>query len=328
MNTKTILYTASTFLKSKILKRKTPLAVGWAITDKCNLKCPYCSIWQRQSRDLPTHRVFEIIDSLAEMGTVRISFTGGEPLLRPDIGEIIDYAHDKGIETKLNSNGVLVKKKIGALKNLDMLNFSLEGPEEIHDIIRGKGSFKKVIEAVQTVKTHGIKFDFATVLTRINLDAVDFILDTARKENSKVTFQPATQLTLGGEEPNELSPPENEYREAVNKLIRKKKNGDSAVGNSVCGLNHLFKWPHPETMKCASGWVSCRIEPDGSVMYCSRESRLFSPKNCLDVGFGEAFDHLRPISCEDCWCAARVELNLAFSFKLSVMLNQIKSLIR
>ena len=249
-----IIQTANAFLKAKLLNKKAPLVVGWAITDKCNRKCACCDIWQGPVRDLPTTRVFEIVDTLARMGALRISFTGGEPLLRKDMGKIIDYVHEKGIETKLNTNGALVKRKIKQLKNLDMMNLSLEGPEEIHDAIRGKGSFNEVMEAVRTAKAHNIKFNFASVLTRINLDAVDYILDKARQKNCKVVFQPATRITLGSQRPNNLVSRENEYREVIKKLIKIKKSGDKAIGNSVQGLAHLSKWPRPENIKCASGW--------------------------------------------------------------------------
>ncbi len=327
MNIKKIFSIGLGFLKAKLLKKKAPLAVGWAITDKCNRKCPYCAIWKRENRDLSTEQVFEIIDALAEMGTIRISFTGGEPLLREDIGKIINHVHEKKIETKLNSNGALVKKRINELGNLDMMNLSLEGPEEIHDMIRGKGSFKEVIEAAEILKQNRININFATVMTSTNLDSIDDILDIAVQFNSRVMFQPATPLTLGGTEPNLLTPPEDKYGEAVQKLIQMKKDGNTSIGNSVDGLKHLAKWPHPEKIECASGWISCRIEPDGKVLYCSREEMPFTPKSCVDEGCRAAFSQLLPVSCDDCWCAARVELNLTFSGKLSVMFSQLKSLI-
>jgi len=319
-----IIQAAVGFLKAKLLKQKTPLIVGWAITDQCNRQCAYCSIWQRPNRDLSTPVVFNIVDQLAESGAMRISFTGGEPLLRDDMGDIISYVHEKGIETRLNSNGSLVREKAGFLRDLDMLTLSLEGPEAIHDAIRGRGSFREVREALRAAHEHGINTSLATVLTSVNLDAVDYILETAGHEKCRVTFQPATPMRLGGRTPNDLTPPVEAYREVIKRLIDRKKAGDKIIGNSVAGLQHLGKWPDPARMTCASGWISCRIEPDGNVLYCSRESIPFSAKNCAKVSFKEAFDNLRPLVCNDCWCAARVELNLAFSFSLPTIMNQLR----
>jgi len=319
---------AAGILAAKLLRRKKPLIVGWAITDQCNRRCAYCSIWRRPNRDLPTPAVFGIIDALADAGTLRISFTGGEPLLRPDMPDIIRYVYAKGMETKLNSNGSLVKEKIDALPDLDMLTLSLEGPQKVHDAIRGPGSFDEVREALTAARARGIKTSLATVLTAINLETVDYILETAASEDCRVLFQPATTLRLGGQTANDLTPPVAAYREVIEKLIRRKKAGDRTIGNSVPGLKHLLRWPDPTRMRCASGWISCRIEPDGNVLYCSRESAGVAPKNCLTVPFQEAFDNLRPMTCVDCWCAGRVELNLAFSLNLPTMMNQLKVPIR
>lgn len=323
-----ILNTAGGLWQAKLLKRKKPLVVGWAVTDQCNRKCAYCAIWRRPDRDLPTDRVLGIVDELVEAGTLRISFTGGEPLLREDMGRIIRYAHEKGIETKMNSNGALVGEKIRSLRYLDMLTLSLEGPEEIHDTIRGRGSFDEVREALRIARRHRIRTGLATVLTAINLDAVDSILDIARQEACRVLFQPATPLRLGGGGVNELAPPVEAYRAAIKRLIDKKKAGNDRIANSVPGLEHLERWPDPARMTCACGWISCRIEPDGTVLYCSRESLPPAPGNCTRVPFREAFDKLVPMVCTDCWCAARVELNLAFSLSVSAMMNQFHTVVK
>ena len=318
-----ILDTAGGLLQAKLLKRKRPLVVGWAVTDQCNRKCAYCSIWRRPDRDLPTDRILRVVDDLAQAGTLRISFTGGEPLLREDMGEIIRYAHEKGIETKMNSNGALVGEKKQVLRYLDMLTLSLEGPAEIHDAIRGRGSFEEVREALETARKHHVRTGLATVLTSINLDAVDFILDIARQEACRVLFQPATPLRLGGSGENGLAPPVAPYRATIKRLIDKKKAGDDCIANSLAGLAHLARWPEAARMTCACGRISCRIEPDGTVLYCSRESLPLKPKNCVQVPFRDAFENLVPVACTDCWCAGRVELNLAFSLSLPAMINQL-----
>lgn len=327
MKPKALLQAAGGVLKARLLKQKAPLIVGWAITDHCNRKCSYCDIWQRPPRDLPTDQVLSIINALVERGAISISFTGGEPLLRKDMGTIIDYVHEQGVGVKINTNGTLVKQRIRELKNLHAMNLSLEGPAEIHDAIRGPGSYQEVMEAIGAAQSQGITAGLATVLTRINLGAIDHILDVARQKNCQIVFQPATTMTLGGWRQNDLTPPVASYREAVQKLIDKKRQGDNAIGNSLSGLKHLYQWPDPVKMRCASGWVSCRIEPDGTMMYCSRGPRLEGLQSCTEIGVRAAFDKLGPITCQDCWCAGRVELNLAFSGKPAVIKNHLSTLL-
>ena len=322
---KIMIATVSSFTKVRLWQKKIPLVVGWAITYRCNRKCPYCGLGQLNYDELSTGQILNIVNQLAGLGALRISFTGGEPLLRDDIGEIIDYIHKIGIEAKINSNGSLVKEKIKDLINLDILNLSLEGPPEIHDAIRGEGSYQEVMEAVRSAQDSGIKVNFSTVLTGINLKAIDFILGKAEEFLCKTVFQPATGIILGGNAPNPLAPSQKEYRQAIERLIKEKKAGNRHIGNSLTGLRHLRYWPNPKKIKCASGWISCRIEPNADVVYCSREKQPAQTLNCLREGFPTAFKNLQAISCADCWCAARVELNRAFYGDLTAIFEQMGS---
>ena len=97
-------------LNQRLFNKKIPLSVSWTLTNRCNKKCFYCNLPNITSKELTTKQTFSIIDELASLGTQRIGFTGGEPLLRKDIGEIINYSHSKGIFTGMVSNGSLVEK--------------------------------------------------------------------------------------------------------------------------------------------------------------------------------------------------------------------------
>ena len=186
MNIKKITHLGISFFAAKIFRRRIPLVVGWAITDRCNQSCSYCGRRHGDIKEISTQEAFRIIDELSRLGCLRISLTGGEPLMREDIGAIVDRIHKKGIETKINSNGALVRERIDELKNLDILCLSLEGEKDVHDAIRGAGSYDKVIEAAQCARERGIKISFATVLTKRNLDSIDFILAKAKEFDAKV----------------------------------------------------------------------------------------------------------------------------------------------
>ncbi|MFP4445109.1 MAG: radical SAM protein [Desulfosudaceae bacterium] len=325
MKTLQLLRTAHAVGRARFLQKKAPLVVGWAITDRCNRQCAYCDIPGRPRPEMSTGQIFALIDELARLGTLRISFTGGEPLLRQDMGQIVDHAHNRGLNVKLNSNGTLVPARIDELGRLETIHLSLEGPEKIHDAIRGPGSFQEVMKAAEAARSHGIQVNFATVLTRSNLDAVDYLLDQAAQVHGRVILQPATPNRLGGSAINDLAPDKEAYRQSMAHLLEKKRRGHPAIGNSLAGLQHLSRWPEPTAISCASGWISCRLEPDGQVRYCGREPFSFAAQNCLAVPLAQAFSHLVPISCEDCWCAGRVDLNLAFSLRRGALVDQIKT---
>lgn len=177
-------------LKVRYLHRRIPLAVRFQLTNRCTLQCKYCNIWHTETKELSTKEIFRIIHELSKLGTKRISFSGGEPLLREDIDEIITFCNKQGIYPEMNSNGTLVPKKIDTVKKLDFLKLSLDGPQEVHDAVRGDGSYQKVIEAANISFKNKINFGFAYTLTKYNINFLDHVLGVATRYHTIVAFQP------------------------------------------------------------------------------------------------------------------------------------------
>jgi MoaA/NifB/PqqE/SkfB family radical SAM enzyme len=96
-------------------------------------------------KELSTEQIFSIIDELADNGTQRVSISGGEPLLREDIGEIISHIKKKGMGCGLNTNGLLVPDRIEEVRKVDSITISLDGEREAHEANRGRGTFEKVM---------------------------------------------------------------------------------------------------------------------------------------------------------------------------------------
>ena len=307
-------------LKLKLLFKKTPIIVSWSLTNRCNSKCKYCFRWKQESVELNTKQIFSIIDELAEMGTRRIIFTGGEPLLREDIGEIIDYTAGKDINTIMSSNGRLISWKIREISKLKRVIFSFDGPEDVHDRLRGEGSHFKVLEAIRIAKSYGIEVGLAAVLSRMNLSSIDYILEAAAKFDVKVSFQPILMHLLDEENSKTVVPLESCYKKAIQELLIRKRKGNKYIKNSIRGLKHLLNWPEPKSIKCSGGLLSCRIDPEGYVSYCDKpQSKKLL--NCLETGFKGAFDNLSPLVCGQCWCGVRVELNYLLQLNLNCIFN-------
>jgi MoaA/NifB/PqqE/SkfB family radical SAM enzyme len=297
--------------------------VAWAVTGACNRRCSYCRRWRPAGDELTTRQIAEIVDLLARRGCAGISLTGGEPLTRPDIGEIVDLIRARGIKVKLNTNGALVPTSIARLDGLDTLCLSLDGPEPVHDAIRGRGTFVDVLAAARAARERGLHVTFTSVISSANPGAQAFVLDCARGFDASVLFQPATPQVRGEATANPLLPTAEVLGRAVGLILERKRGGDRAVGNSFAGLRHLAAFPGPRRITCASGFISCRIEPGGEVRHCGLVRDGFEPGNCLEAGFDAVFDALPPITCGDCWCAGRVELNLAFALSPSAIANQL-----
>ncbi|MCD6583625.1 MAG: radical SAM protein [Candidatus Omnitrophica bacterium] len=313
-------------LKVKFLKRRIPLAVRFQLTNRCTLQCRYCNLWRIKSEELSTQEIYYILDRLAKLGTKRISFSGGEPLLREDIGKIIDYCRKKNIYPEMNSNGTLLPYKIGEIRNLDFLKLSLDGPEEIHDFLRGKGSYKSVIKAAEVAYKNKIRFGFAVTLTRYNIEYLDFVLEVARRFHVIVAFQPLKQLYRGVEDIGDLVPSQEKFRLAISKLIVIKKKGDKHIRNSLLGLKHIYYWPKYKKLKCWAGRIFCIIETNGDIYPCDRISYDSPLPNVLHLDFKQALYALPEVKCSGCGFCGSLELNYLMGFKFGV-LSSIKKII-
>lgn len=312
-------------LANKILFRKRiPFFVGWALTNRCALKCLYCDASNLDPFEMPTKQVLNIIDELSQLGTRFIQFTGGDCILRDDIAKILEYCYQKNIYTTLSCSGILVPEKIKELRFLGRLGLSLDGRKEVQDYLRGKGTFEMVMKAIDSLKDNNIKFKFVTVLSKFNLGEIDFLLDLAKKLNSSTLFQPGIRKKLYSDEINETSPDIEPYREAVKKIISLKKQGEK-VTNSFSALKHLLHWPYPKKILCPGGKIMCCIRSNGQVAVCSRvDDTHFLSNNCLEKGFREAFIDLPSYSCNNCWASLHVETSCILSFKPEAIFNSFR----
>jgi MoaA/NifB/PqqE/SkfB family radical SAM enzyme len=309
-------------IKIRFFKMKVPLAVRWQLTNNCNHKCLYCDIWADASKpELSTEEIFALIDSLKEAGTQTISFSGGEPLMRTDIGKILEYCRKKNISTSINSNGTLVPQKLDQIQTLDLLKISLDGPSEIHDrLAHCSGSYQEVILAVQAARSRGIKTFFTTTITKDNVNCLSDLLKIAEKFNSPIAFQPLKRLGKGLVNLNSVMPGEKEYKNAIAGLIELKKKGNRYMRNSLYELEYIYHWPRYKSLNCWAGKVFCMIGVGGELYPCDRVEYNSELPNCVKMGFKKAFAALpADICCEKCGFCGTLELNFLLSFKLKIM---------
>ena len=311
--------------KIHIFRRRAPLFVAWNLTFRCNLHCRYCGTNEVRIPECDSSAVTEGLDRLWELGARWITFGGGEPLLRDDIGVLLSHAKRKGFQVYLSTNGSLAAKKKAALASVDHVNLSLDGGEKVHDSVRGAGSYGKAIESIAVFQELGVPVSLQCVLSKHNLDQVQEVLEAASRHGLVAMFQPADQLLNTSRQPNPIRPPVDAYRETIGRLIELKRRG-APIRNSVAGLRRLARWPDPSDIWCPARWLIAVVEPDGSLIACHLDVTA-SPKelcgNCAPLK--DQFENLRtPRGCAECWCAPLVELSLIFSFKWEPMLNMLR----
>lgn len=174
---------------------KKPVVV-WNVTRRCNLKCIHCYAHAGNrvfADELSTHEGLAVLDDLAQFGSPVVLFSGGEPLMRPDLLELAGYAVSKGMRAVISTNGTLITPTIAQeLKTvgLSYVGISLDGMEPVNDCFRGvTGAFGKAMEGIEACRRAGIKVGLRFTMNRLNVAEVPAIFDLLEKlEIPRVCF--------------------------------------------------------------------------------------------------------------------------------------------
>lgn len=147
------------------------------ITDRCNLRCLHCYLGEAGETELPPWKLERTVEDFERMGGLRFMVTGGEPLLHRRFDEINDLLHDRSFRSILITNGtVLEKERLDGL-NFHEIQFSIDGLEEGHDLLRGRGTFRKAWENMVKSLEAGFDVSVATVIHRANLGELPRMAD-------------------------------------------------------------------------------------------------------------------------------------------------------
>lgn len=279
--------------------KKTPLEVIHEINFDCNLRCKYCGLSTTKIKEMNTEQIKTAIKEFADASTIAWTFTGGEPLLRKDIGELINYAKRYGILfINLTSNGILFKKKINELKLLDEIFFSLDGPKEIHEKLRGKGTYEKVIEAIKLAKKENFNVTIQAVICEENIKnnffGLRFLINLAEELGVRIIFHPIYSHVYGKSYFQPITPEKN--IQAL-KLIKESKKRFRNIGRANATYDEWIRRLEGKKtrLKSYAGILYCHLLPDGRVSPCFFKEESFGG---LKLGFLNAFKSLNvPHKC-------------------------------
>ncbi len=169
--------------------RRTPSSfnrpiVVYNCVRRCNLKCVHCYAHATSEEDpdvLSTGEAMAMIDSCADFGCPVMLFSGGEPLMREDVFDLMRRAKERGMRTTLSTNGALITREVAReLKtcNMGYVGVSLDGMEDTHDKFRRvKGCWKKALEGIGHCQAEGIRTGLRVTLTKHNYKEVPALLD-------------------------------------------------------------------------------------------------------------------------------------------------------
>ncbi len=301
-------------LYSRVTKRPVPVAVRWNLLYRCPNRCVYCSLWKQPCEELSTAQIVPRLTEFARLGTTRISFSGGEPLLRKDIGRLVDAAAGQGISPTMNTSGYGLSRHIDELRGLDLLKISLDGPPEVHDRVRGKkGAHRVAMDAAELGRRRLKKISFSTTITSFNVHRLDYMLEMAQRFDTVVAFQPLKTLYRGVEDIADVAPSPEDMRRAVDQLIREKKAGQRGIRNSLAELEFMRDWPRFPSLACGAGKIFVMVNPQGTLLPCDRITYDIPLPNLLQMPVGEAIRKLPAVQCAGCAFCGSLQLNLVYS---------------
>ncbi|MBR4653599.1 MAG: radical SAM protein [Kiritimatiellae bacterium] len=254
-----------------------PRVLAWEVTRRCPLRCRHCraaATSTASAEELSTAECLRVIDSLD--GTMVI-WTGGEPMLRQDILELVAHATSRGLRSVMAPCGMLVtEERLAALRSAGVMacSFSLDGPDAAsHDAFRGvKGAYGNVVEAMAVAKRIGMPFQVNTTVSTLNIGRLDAIYDRALELG-------ATKLDLfflvpvgRGREIASYALSEEQTRTVLDWCFRKAVEGPLAIKETCCPSAPAY-WarcgsPGPRPSGCLGGRGFAFLSHVGDLQTC------------------------------------------------------------
>ena len=249
-----------------------PICLTWELTYACNLACAHClsSSGRRDPRELSTAEAKAVIDDLEAMQVFYVNIGGGEPTVRPDFWELLDYATSHHVGVKFSTNGVRITPEAAqrlARNDYVDVQVSLDGAiADVNDAVRGPGSYATAVTAMENLAAAGMRnFKLSVVCTRHNIPQLDAFKALADRYGAQLRLTRLRPSGRGADVWDDLHPTAAQQRQLYDWLLAHGEHvltGDSffhlsAYGQALPGLN-----------LCGAGRVVCLIDPVGDVYAC------------------------------------------------------------
>ena len=250
----------------------SPICLTWELTYACNLACVHClsSSGRRDPRELTTAEAKGVVDELQKMQVFYVNIGGGEPTVRPDFWELLDYAIDHQVGVKFSTNGVrLDAARALQLANTDYVDvqISLDGATaSVNDEVRGPGSYAMAMRALENLAAAGfVKPKISVVMTRHNVGQLDDFKALADRYGATLRITRLRPSGRGADVWDELHPTAAQQRDLYDWLVAR---GDGVLtGDSFFHLS-AYGGALPGLNLCGAGRVVCLIDPVGDVYAC------------------------------------------------------------
>ncbi len=295
---------------------RAPVNITLEITQRCNLRCVHClsDAGLASDSELSTKECRELVDHLAAIKVFQVNIGGGEPFIREDFLDLIDYCHEKGIVTCVSTNGTLIDSRMARrLSRLKMLylQVSLDGATaEVNDAIRGTGTYPMALKAISLLASHKVPFSINTVLTRLNFPQLDTLRHLAGEYGADLRVSRFRPSGRGKESRNRLGPDKDQLESFAEWL---EMHDRVRTGDSFFCLTSERRRRKGLDM-CGAAKMTCCISPTGNVYPCAfLQEELFLAGNVRERAFKSIWDNapvfarFRRLDVKSCLSCSRFE---------------------
>ena len=290
-------------ISKSLFKKFIPIKGLFDLTYHCNLRCQHCCIVGENREELALQEVKCIIDQLFEMKTFILLFSGGEPLIRSDITDILSYARKLNFRVELFTNGTLLDRNLArefAGIGVNNISVSLYGvSDKVHDEVTGvDGSYEATVRAIHILRECGINITVKSSIISTNFEEADDLYKWSSKAGIFHQFSCVIVPMLNGSKDNIKSLSEDQVRA----FLKKPWVRQHAASSMVEQQNDRI---------CSAGVTSFNISPYGDVFPCPY--LRISCGNTREVNFSESWNspsmrYIRKISLDDLDACSKCEL--------------------
>lgn len=256
------------------------MIVSWMTTNQCNLKCKHCyqDAGSKKADELTTEEAKRLIDEIARAGFRIMIFSGGEPLMRPDIYTLVSYAAGAGLRPVFGTNGMLITEE--AAKNLKkckaaVMGISLDSlDEQKHNRFRGdENAYRLTLEGIENCKKAGLPFQIHTTVMDWNQEEVEDIIDFSVKSGAVANYLFFLIPVGRGRYLEETSLKVMEYERLLQTIMKKQKEVPIDI-KPTCAPQFTrvakeIKVDTRFTRGCLAGLSYCVVSPVGKVRPCA-----------------------------------------------------------
>jgi MoaA/NifB/PqqE/SkfB family radical SAM enzyme len=262
-------------MHGRVVEQRMPLYGGIELTHRCNLACVHCYVnlapndRAAQKRELTTEEWYRVLDQVEAAGTLYLTITGGEPLLRPDFCDVYRYAHGKGLVLVVYTNATLITQKHLDLwkhhppRHIEITQYGYT-PATYDQVTDAGANYDRFMRGMQRARDAGVRVTLKTMAMRATVHEVADIADYARREGLKFRYDAVLSPRIdGGRGPlaQRLSPAEVVAIEGIDQQ-HKESFAEYCVSHSG------DKPRNDKLYQCGAGLASFVIDPYGKLHVC------------------------------------------------------------